>query len=105
VALRRLLILIFIGGSFLHAEQSTAVEVPPEPVRPSVEGLGPAQREAVTSKWQADYRAWKSSLTVEQEAERKRIADEKARQLNEKMERQRRLPLPTDGYTWQQAAG
>jgi hypothetical protein len=63
------------------------------------------------TKWRQDMKAWEDSLTPAQRAElsRRRDLEERARREKEKsreeeFERSRRLPLPTDGYTWQAAA-
>lgn len=105
MTLRRMLVLICIsGGVFLHAEETATVVIPPEPEMPTIEGMTPQQRQEARIKWRADSRAWEAGLTVEQKAEIKRRADEKTRRNNEEMERRQRLPIPADGYTWQEAA-
>jgi hypothetical protein len=102
---RRFLVLLVLACTgFLNAEPTTPVVVPPAPVRPDLSGLPSDQRQAAFGKWRADYKTWEDSLTAEQKAEKKRHEDEEDSRRQEAFRRQTRLPLPTDGYTWQQAA-
>ena len=98
---RLLLLLVFVCGVSLHAEPTPPVTIPPEPQRPETNNLNHDHTNAAWDKWQADYTAWRDSLTPEQKAELKRRTD---RLESEKRRKATSLPLPTDGYTWQQAA-
>ena len=62
------------------------------------------KRQTAFEKWRADFKAWEDGLTKEQKAEIKRRSDEKESLRQEAFKRQTRLPLPTDGYTWQLTA-
>ena len=56
------------------------------------------------TKWREEDKAWEDALTPAQKTEikQRQERDEQARQAA--FERSQRLPLPTDGYTWQSAA-
>ena len=102
---RRLLALLILAyAGYLKAEPATRVTVPPEPVSPDVGALPEDKQEAARAKWRADYKAWQDGLTAEQKAEVKRREDEEDSRQREEFKRRARLPLPADGYTWQQAA-
>ena len=86
-----------------------AAEPPPEPVCPERAGMTDAQFSAARDRWRAAHDDWEANLTAAQYLEwrsrkssRPRSPEETKR--DERFERGQRLPLPTDGYTWQAAA-
>jgi len=101
---RRLLaLLVLTCGGLLFADQPP-VTIPPIPERPEYKNLDDSQRIAAQIKWQADLKMWENSLTPKQKAELKRQHDEATQKERDQYRRATSLPLPTDGYSWQQAA-
>ena len=81
-----------------------ALEVPPEPPSPKRGQMSNSQFREAWAQWRADHATWEASLTAEQLAEHNRIQREAQDKDQEKFRRQQRLPLPSDGYDWKQAA-
>ncbi|HEX3728516.1 MAG TPA: DUF3160 domain-containing protein, partial [Opitutaceae bacterium] len=82
-----------------------AVQIPPRPEQPRNDSTSTReQRRAAYQRWQAAIKAWQDSLTPAQKAELQRRQDLAEKAGREKLERLQRLPLPGDGYRWQDEA-
>jgi hypothetical protein len=95
------ILFLFVLTGLLRGE---GVTLPPEPDYPKVRELPREKVKAAVDEWHKDYRAWESSLTPEQKAEKQRRDEELSRLRKEEHKRAGRLPLPTDGYSWRKAA-
>jgi len=84
-----------------------AAEPLPEPVYPDRADMTDAQFSAAHKQWRAAHNDWEANLTAQQYLERKNRLHTGTSPKSEddiRYERSLRLPLPTDGYTWQAAA-
>ncbi|HVW19715.1 MAG TPA: DUF3160 domain-containing protein [Opitutaceae bacterium] len=104
----RIILIAWIMGAAAACLADDAVPVPPPPERPPwAQGLSPAQNREALQKWRAwraDLQAWRDGLTPAQKAELQRRQAAEAKIEWEKIERLQRLPLPSDGYRWQDEA-
>ena len=104
-------ILVFATCLLLAVVSSLrAAEPPPEPVCPErTKEMTQAQFSAAHDQWRAAHNAWEANLTAGQYlAYRERKNQPSATPAENKerasFERRQRLPLPTDGYSWRNAA-
>lgn len=102
------------------ARAEEAVTLPPAPVAPANPSYtgGTENRHDqflqwrdAHAKWRQAMKAWQASLTPAQtaelerrEAQKKQAREAAHKAMQEEFQRRRRLPIPADGYTWQQAA-
>lgn len=86
-----------------------AAEPPPEPVYPDRARMTDTQFSAAHKQWLAARNEWMTNLTPQQYLEWRSRKSSRSRspaeiERDQRFERGQRLPLPTDGYTWQAAA-
>jgi len=92
------------------ASSLCAAEPPPEPVLPNrTPGMTDAQFSVARDQWRTAHNEWEANLTARQYLEWKvreqnEPRDPEDAERDQRFERAQRLPLPTDGYTWQAAA-
>ncbi|HQF37727.1 MAG TPA: DUF3160 domain-containing protein [Opitutaceae bacterium] len=87
-----------------------AAEPPPEPISPKrTKEMTQAEFSAAHDRWRAAHNEWEANLTAQQYLEWRSRKSSRPRspeeiERDQRFERGQRLPLPTDGYTWQAAA-
>lgn len=97
--------LIFVTCLLLATAPSLrAAEPPPEPVSPErTKATTRAEYSAALDRWRDAHSEWEANLTARQYLEWK-AREYSSNSYAQSVQLRERLPLPTDGYTWQAAA-
>jgi len=85
--------------------RAESVTIPPEPQYPDRKNLSKEQFQLAWKQWKAEHDDWEAGLTAEQVLADGHDKSAKQHVSSEKFERERRLPLPGDGYDWKKLTG